>query len=270
MSESNSNGMFADKVVIITGAGAGQGACAAARFAEEGAIVMVTDLVKEAADEVANRICRNGGRAESHGLDVASPAHWQALAGSVRATFGRLDALVSNAGISARKTCADITLEEWRRVMDVNVAGVMLGLQACAPLMRDSGGGAVVNVSSVTGLIGHHEPSYTASKWAVRGLTKTQALEYVGWGIRVNSIHPGLVEETSFAASAMPAFVEVTKKLIPMGRLGRLEEMADLVLFLCSPRSSFITGAEIAIDGGYTAGAITRLRRSMSASIPTP
>ncbi|MBV7482973.1 SDR family NAD(P)-dependent oxidoreductase [Bordetella sp. BOR01] len=266
MSTENSKSPFTGKVVIITGAGSGQGACTAARFADEGAIVVVTDVAKEAAENMADRLRRSGGRAESYLLDVASPGHWKAVVGSVRQTFGRLDALVSNAGISARKTCADISLDEWRRVMDVNVAGVMLGLQGCAPLMRDSGGGAVVNVSSVTGLLGHHEPSYTASKWAVRGLTKTQALEYVDWGIRVNSIHPGLVEDTSFAASAKPAFIEITKKFIPMGRLGKLEEMADLVLFLCSPRSSFITGAEIAIDGGYTAGAITRLRKSMSAS----
>jgi len=255
---------FSENVILITGAGAGQGAREAIRFAREGAMVIVSDVDKEKAERVAEFIHRENGIALPYVLNVVEQAQWTELVDTLRRKYGVLHALINNAGIIARKRCIDITLDYWHRVMEVNVTGVMLGVQACAPLIRDSGGGAIVNVSSVTGLLGHHEPSYTASKWAVRGLTKSQALEYVDWGIRVNSIHPAMVEETSFSELAVPSFREITKKFIPMGRLGELDEIADLVLFLCGSQSTFITGAEIAIDGGYTAGAITRIRKMMS------
>jgi len=157
----------------------------------------------------------------------------------------------------------DISEEEWRRVMDINLTGALYGMRAAAPLIRDSGGGAIVNISSTAGLLGYAGAAYVASKWALRGLTKTAAMEFNDWGIRVNSVHPAQVTETSIASNATAAYRDVTARVIPMGRGARPDEIAQVVLFLASDESSYITGTEIAVDGGYSSYALPRLREHL-------
>lgn len=255
------SGKLAGKVALITGGANGQGAATARLFAAEGAKVVVTDVAEEAGRRLVAEI---GAQARFVRLDVASEPEWVAAIAETKSAFGGLNVLVNNAGIISRKKIVDMSAETWRRVMDVNLTGAFYGMKHAAPLMRDSGGGAIVNVSSIGGLMAHFDAVYGASKWGLRGLTKSAAMEFVDWKIRVNSIHPGQIEGTSFVAQAVPGHVETTRRVIPMGRQGTPDETANLMLFLCCDDSSFITGAEIAIDGGFSAGAIMRVRAMMA------
>src|SRR5436190_7345804 len=165
--------------------------------------------------------------------------------------FGGLHILVNNAGTIARQGIADTALEAWNRTLAVNLTGALLGMKYCAPAIRDSGGGAIINISSTAGMTAYDDAAYTASKWALRGLTKTAALQFAPWNIRVNSIHPATIADTSFARLGGAGFEEAAAAAVPAGRLGLPRDTAELVLFLASDAASFITGAEIAIDGGY-------------------
>ena len=181
----------------------------------------------------------------------------------VRNTYGALHVLVNNAGVVSRVGIMDVSADEWRRVMDINLTGALYGMRAAAPLIRDSGGGAMVNISSTAGLLGYAGAAYVASKWALRGLTKTAAMEFTDWGIRVNSVHPAQVTDTAIAGNASAAYREVTARVIPLGRGARPEEVARVVLFLASDESSYVTGTEIAVDGGYSSFALPRLREHL-------
>ncbi|MHC3473607.1 SDR family NAD(P)-dependent oxidoreductase [Streptomyces sp. 7R007] len=223
------------KVVVVTGAARGQGAAEAEALTREGARVIATD-VSEAPG------CRR--------LDVTSDMEWAELAAEVGESYGRVHGLVNNAGVTWRARLDAVRPEDMARVHAVNVTGPLLGIQHLAPLMGP--GASIVNVGSSAALTAHYPVAYTASKWALRGLSATAAMELGPRGIRVNTIHPGYIE-TDMTASAAPAFREANLHGTPLGRTGTVQDVTPLVVFLLSEESAFITGAEIPVDGGLTA-----------------
>jgi 3alpha(or 20beta)-hydroxysteroid dehydrogenase len=253
------------KIALITGAAGGQGVADATLFVREGAAVVLTDIDAAAGQRLADDLTRQGGKAIFRAHDVADEAMWQAVVAAALAEFGGLHILVNNAGTIARQGIVDTTVVAWNRTIAVNLTGPLLGMKHCAPAIRDSGGGSIVNISSTAGLTAHDDAAYTASKWGLRGLTKTAVLQFSDWNIRVNSIHPGQIAETGFFQSGGDDFAHAARVAIPMHRQGLPTECADLVLFLASEDSSFINGAEIAIDGGYIAAGIASLRNKVRA-----
>jgi 3alpha(or 20beta)-hydroxysteroid dehydrogenase len=251
---------LADKVALITGAANGQGAADAELFVREGAAVVLTDIDSAAGEALTKRLAERGGRALFRPHDVADEAGWTEAVATALSAFGGLHVLVNNAGTIAYQGIADSELADWNRVMAVNLTGAMLGMKHCAPALRDAGGGSIINLSSTAGLTAHTYAAYTASKWALRGLTKTAVLEFSGWNVRINSIHPSLIDNTGFARDGGEAFRQAARQAVPLGRLGMPQDTAELVLFLASDESRYITGAEISIDGGYIAAGLSHLR----------
>lgn len=238
------------KTIVVTGAARGQGAAEAEALAREGAHVVAADVLENEVRELADGLTGLAGSVTCRRLDVSEPDDWRELAQWLEEGPGELHGLVNNAGVAHRARLDDVTLEGWNRTLAINVTGALLGMQACAPLMRS--GGSIVNVGSVAALIGYHAVAYTASKWALRGLSRVASLEYGPRGIRVNLVNPGYIE-TPLVADAHPAYVGVSIDLTPAGRVGTPEDVASLVLFLLSDRSEFVNGAEISIDGGFAA-----------------
>ena len=239
----------AGKVVVVTGAAQGQGAAEVAALVREGATVVATDVADEPTDLVAS-LKEAPGEVYYRWLDVSRPEAWGDLRTWIEQDHQRIDGLVNNAGITHRARLGEVELEDWERVFSVNVTGALLGIQSLLPLMPR--GSSIVNVGSLAALTGHYTVAYTASKWALRGLSRVASMELGPRGIRVNTIHPGYIQ-TPMTASAPEAFLEANDAATPLGRPGTVDEVAPVVVFLVSDESSFISGAEIPVDGGQWA-----------------
>ncbi len=247
---------LAGKVAVISGGARGMGAVEARLFAREGAQVVLGDVLEDDGRKVEAEIVANGGHAVFVRLDVTSEADWTRAVDTAVHRFGTLTVLVNNAGIGGPGRIEDVSLDAWNRTMAINATGVFLGTRAAIPAMRRAGGGSIVNISSQLGLVGvdNSSPQYQASKGAVRLLTKATAIQYAADRIRANSVHPGpIVTPMTEARRADPESYRVTVSRIPLGRYGEPEEVAYGVLYLASDESSFVTGAELVIDGGWTA-----------------
>ncbi|WP_363719793.1 glucose 1-dehydrogenase [Reyranella sp.] len=245
------------KVALISGAAGGMGAATARLFAAEGAkAVIVADILDREGEAVVAEIGKAGGHASYVHLDVTDEAQWKAAVEGAVAAHGRLDVLVNNAGISGSAEADLYDTAAWNRLMGINATGVFLGMKYATAVMKQAGGGSIVNLSSISGIVGqgYIHVGYNASKGAVRLITKAGAAQHGKDGIRVNSVHPGLMPPMRTSGrTADPAMRAKTLKGVPMGRAGEVDEVARAILFLASDESSYVTGAELVVDGGWTA-----------------
>ncbi|MDA0770435.1 MAG: glucose 1-dehydrogenase [Chloroflexi bacterium] len=242
------------KVALLSGGAGGIGTAEARLFAREGAAVVVGDLNEEQGGALAEEIVKSGGRAVFVRLDVLDEASWQAAVDTAVQTYGKLNVLVNNAGITRNEGLLDTTEDIWDSVMDVNAKGTFLGCKHAIPEMRHAGGGSIINMSSGAGLVGSpRTTAYHASKGAVRIFTKAVAIQYAPDNIRVNSVHPGPIVTPMLAFNLASAEGAFPPEAMPMGRYGQPEEIAYGVLYLASDESGFVTGSELVIDGGRTA-----------------
>lgn len=246
---------LANKVAIITGGASGMGAATARIFAREGAAVVIADILEQEGREIASEITAAGGSAAFHKLDISSEDDWQAMLAGDPLPGGKIDILVNNAGVSGSDPDL-LSRSVWDQQMTINATGTFLGMRTVVPLMQKTGGGSIVNLSSISGIAGQSfvHMGYNASKGAVRTLTKAAAVQFAKDGIRVNSVHPGLMPP--MRTSKLTADPEVRARMVravPMGRIGEVDEVANAILFLASDESSYITGSEIIVDGGYLA-----------------
>jgi NAD(P)-dependent dehydrogenase (short-subunit alcohol dehydrogenase family) len=248
---------FSGKVVLITGASRGQGQAEARLFAAEGASVVIADILVEAGEALAAELVSAGLRAQFAELDVTDEDRWGELVAAIETEHRRLDVLVNNAGIGGGRGVVDQGLRGWDRLMATNLWGPVVGMRTVAPLMKRGGGGAIVNISSIAGMTGYDHAAYTASKWGLRGVTKTAALEYANDKIRVNSVNPGTIV-TPMVAGMSGQEIENYVRINPHGRIGDPVEVAWAVLHLASDESTFTTGSELTVDGGFIAGGVNR------------
>jgi len=250
-------GRLEGKVALISGSAQGMGAATARRFIQEGARVVVSDVEDALGETLAASL---GSEACYQHLDVTDASQWEAAVARTLDDFGALHVLVNNAGIGMVGRLGELPLDDHQRILDVNLNGVYLGMRACVEALADSPGASIVNISSIDGMAGvTHLSSYVASKFAVRGLSRSAALELGRRGIRVNSVHPGFIKTPLLTDQLRdsPEAREMVDTLMsrqPIPRLGRPEEIASLVLFLASDESAYCTGAEFVIDGGHLAG----------------
>jgi 3alpha(or 20beta)-hydroxysteroid dehydrogenase len=250
-------GQLDGKVALITGGARGMGKSHVKRFVAEGAKVVFGDVLEEEGGKLAAEL---GDDVRFVRMDVTSPEDWENAVGTAVSTFGALNVLVNNAGIIRYKTIEDMSLDEFRQIIDVNLLGQWLGVKSVTAAMREAGGGSIVNVSSTEGFVGADGlAAYSASKFGVRGLTKSAARELGEDGIRVNSIHPGgiitplFMQDDIIAAKADSA--DALMKALPLGRMGKTKEVSGLVVYLASDDSSYCTGSEVLVDGGLLTGA---------------
>lgn len=248
--ESTTRGRVDGKVVVVTGGARGQGAAEVEALAREGAVVIAADVLDDDGNALAESLAGQGLSVRYRHLDVTDESAWSTLAADLKSDHGRVDALVNNAGVASRGRIPYVDLDVWHKTFDINVTGPLMGIQALAPLMP--AGSSIVNICSVAAISGHVAAPYTASKWALRGLTRTASLELGPKGIRVNAVMPGLVE-TPLMANASPAFRDAALAEIPLGRTGVVDDIAPLIVFLCADESAYMSGAELVVDGGLTA-----------------
>jgi NAD(P)-dependent dehydrogenase (short-subunit alcohol dehydrogenase family) len=243
------------KVALISGGARGQGATEGQLFVDEGAKVVLADILDVEGEATAAQIRENGGEASYVHLDVTSEDEWRNAVDFALQTYGRLDILINNAAIYKRTPIVDTDVEEWREIMEVNSTGVFLGTKHAIPAMQRSGGGSIINISSTAGLIGSARGSaYGASKGSVRLFTKYTAIQHATEGIRANSIHPGPIDTVMIADNlATPEARAESEARVPLRRIGTVMDVAYGALFLASDESSYMTGAELVIDGGVTA-----------------
>lgn len=244
------------KVALISGGARGQGAVEARMFAEEGASVVIGDILDELGRQTEAELQELGYNVTYVHLDVTSESDWEAAVQAAVSTYGKLDVLLNNAGILIRKNIEETTEADWDRIFAVNAKGVFLGTKAAIPAMRDAGGGSIINISSTAGLVGspNGSASYTATKGAVRLFTKSTAIQHAREGIRCNSIHPGPIETDMIADTLNdPANLELRMQRLPLQRVGKPSEIAYPAIYLASDESSFVTGSEVVVDGGTTA-----------------
>lgn len=239
---------FQGKVALVTGGARGQGADEVRLLSAEGAKVWIADLLETEANDLVSEVRADGGEAEAVILDVADRNGWRGLADRIRRDGRGLDLLVNNAGITYRAGILDTPEDEWDRVLSTNLDSAFLSIRNLAPIMLESGGGAIVNIGSAAGLAGYHSASYGTSKWGLRGLTMAAALEFADKNIRVNSVLPGVVETP--LAHTSPVNFAISTSMIPMGRPATTVEIAEVVAFLLSDAAAYMTGAEIVVDGG--------------------
>lgn len=245
---------FSEKAALVTGAGSGIGEAVARLLAKGGASVVVSDINKAAADKVVASIKESGGNAVANVADTSNHEQIKAAVDFTCAEFGKLDLAFNNAGIlGATVPTGELSIEDWDKIISVNLSGVFYGLRYQIPAMLKSGGGAIVNTASILGLVGTPNlAGYVAAKHGVSGLTKTAALEYSAQGIRINSVHPGYID-TPLLSTLEKETYDSLKSLHPIGRLGTAEEVANVVGFLLSDAASFVTGSQYTVDGAYTA-----------------
>ena len=244
------------KVALVSGGASGMGQSEALIFAREGAKVVVGDVLETEGRQVADKIKAAGGQAQFVKLDVTSEAEWEKAVKATVDAFGKLDVLVNNAGISGTFDPDTLSTSAWDRLMEVNAKGVFLGMKHAIPAMQRAGGGSIINISSISGVVGQAgiHMGYNASKGAVRTMTKSAAVQYAKDNIRVNSVHPGMLPPMrSSKGSADPAWRDKMIRAVPLKREGRVEEVAHAVLFLASDEASYITGVELPVDGGFLA-----------------
>ena len=244
-------GKLDERVVVVTGGARGQGEAEVHALAREGATVVAVDILdRDEGDSLAVALGYEGLGVTYRQLDVRDGPGWTALATELREEYGAVHGLVNNAGVAGRERLPHVDPEVWQYTFDINVTGPLLGIQALVPLMGP--GSSIINVCSVAALSGHVAAAYTASKWALRGLSRTASLELGPRGIRVNAVMPGLIE-TPMMDSASPAFRAAALAEIPLGRAGTPADIAPLIVFLMSDDSGYMTGAELVVDGGLTA-----------------
>lgn len=238
------------KIAIITGAAQGMGAAHAKLFVEEGAKVVLTDLLEEKGEALVNELGSDNALFVKQ--DVSSEEDWKNVIKKAKEKFGKIDILVNNAGITTSKTIEQTSLADYQKVVNINQVSVFLGMKEVFPIMKENGGGSIVNISSYNGIVGGMI-GYTDTKFAVRGMTKAAALEGASFNIRVNSVHPGAIETPMLHMEENKAAIEQFIQAIPLHRVAQAREISELVLFLASDESSYSTGAEFIADGGISA-----------------
>ena len=244
------------KVALISGGARGQGAVEARMFAEEGASVVIGDILDDQGRQTEAELQELGYQVTYVHLDVTNESDWLSAVQTAVSAYGKLDILLNNAGILIRKNIEETTVEDWDRIFAVNSKGVFLGTKAAIPAMRENGGGSIINISSTAGLVGspNGSASYTATKGSVRLFTKSTAIQHARDGIRCNSIHPGPIETDMIADTLNdPENMALRMQRLPLGRVGKPSEIAYGAIYLASDESSFVTGSELVIDGGTTA-----------------
>ena len=249
-----------NKVALITGGYGGMGRASARLFATEGAAVAVSGRDEERGEELVEEINDGGGRALFVDLEVTDQTQWDTAVEAVQSAFGGLHILMNIVGSNALVMFPEIDIDEWNKMFDINVVGTLRGIQTCAPLIKESGGGSIVNIGSVAGITGNFSTAYSSSKWAVEGLTRSAAYVYADWGIRCNVIQPGFIETDLTAGMTKNAAVRTMQKhvmgnTVLLRRSGKAEEIANTALFLASDESSYITGTDIVVDGGWFSSA---------------
>lgn len=248
------------KVALITGGYGGMGRASAALFAREGATVFVAGRDDERGDALVAEITRAGGKAHFVELDVVKQDQWDAAIVQIKEKAGALHVLMSIVGSNALAKFPDVDIDEWNKIFEINVTATLRGIQTCAPMIRDSGGGSLVNIGSVAGISGNFSTGYSSSKWALEGLSRSAAYVYADWGIRSNVIQPGWIDTDLTAAMKSNRVVKkmqqgMLKNTVLLRRSGKAEDIAYAALFLASDESSYITGTDIVVDGGWFSAA---------------